>query len=63
MEKSFQSGAGNSEVVSVLGIPFIVGSGGSGGCKEVVHGGVRQDNLGPLSGVGGVATLTGGTKI
>ena len=35
MEKSFQSGPGNSEVVSVLGIPFIVGSGGSGGAKKL----------------------------
>ena len=63
MKKCLQSSSRDSEVVCVLRVPLIGGVGGCGGSKEVVHGGVRQQDLCPLSGVGGVVAFTRGAEI
>ena len=63
MKNGLESSSRDSEVVCVLRVPLVGVVGGCGGSKEVVHGGVRQHDLCPLSGVGGVAAFTRGAEI
>ena len=57
VENGLKCGTRDSHIIGVLGVPFILRSGGGGRGKEVMECGVRQNNLCPFCWIRRVVTF------